>query len=153
MEKKLIVLSGIPGSGKSTYAQEYVLNHPRSAIVASDAIRMELFGRVDDFSKEDIVWSTFENLIFEKAKTCDSVIADSSATANERRLRWAKMFRGTFDIIELVYFDIPFELCLERNEKRHLTIPYNDMLVMKESFETPSEEVLKSYDKIIKIRK
>jgi len=43
MEKKLIVLSGIPGSGKSTYAQEYVLNHPRSAIVASDAIRMEHF--------------------------------------------------------------------------------------------------------------
>ena len=153
MEKKLIVLSGIPGSGKSTYAQEYVLNHPRSAIVASDAIRMELFGRVDDFSKEDIVWSTFENLIFEKAKTCDSVIAESSATANERRLRWAKMFRQTFDIIELVYFDIPFEVCLERNEKRHLAIPYNDMLVMKESFEVPSDEVMKSYDKVIKIRK
>ncbi|NCA96264.1 MAG: ATP-binding protein [Methanomicrobia archaeon] len=152
MEKKLIVLSGIPGSGKSTYAQNYLNKHRNTFIVASDQIRRELFGRVDDFSQEDVVWKKFESLIREKAQTYDTIIADSSATTNVRRLRWATIFRDTFDIIELVYFDIPFAVCLKRNEERHLTIPYDDMVVMKESFETPSPEVIEAYDKIIKIK-
>ncbi|MFA5422183.1 MAG: AAA family ATPase, partial [Bacilli bacterium] len=66
MEKKLIVLSGIPGSGKSTYAHEYAFKHGDVAIVASDQIRLELFGRADDFSNEDSVWKRFESLILEK---------------------------------------------------------------------------------------
>jgi len=153
MEKKLIVLSGIPGSGKSTYAKNYVATHSDTYIVASDALRFELFGRVDDFSQEEKVWDIFERLIIEKAKTHATIIADSSATTNVRRLRWAKLFRENFDAIELVYFDIPFEVCLERNEKRHMTIPYDDMVTMKNAFEIPSDEVIKAYDKIVKIRK
>ncbi|MFA6780600.1 MAG: ATP-binding protein [Bacilli bacterium] len=152
MEKKLIVLSGIPGSGKSTYAAKYLKEHPDTFIVASDEVRLELFGRVDDFSKEDVVWERFECLVREKAKMHATIIADSSATANIRRLRWAKIFRDLFNNIELVYFDIPFEVCLERNEKRHLTIPYEDMLVMKDSFEKPSKEVIASYNQITKIK-
>ena len=152
MEKKLIILSGIPGSGKSTYANEYVRNHPDSFIVGSDQIRMDLFKRVDDFTKEDLVWAKFEGLIFEKAKTFSTIIADSSATTNVRRLRWLNLFRETFDIIELVYFEVPFRVCLERNEKRHLSIPYDDMLTMKESFEKPSKEVIKAFDLITKIK-
>lgn len=151
MEKKLIVLSGIPGSGKSTYAQNYLSNHPNTYIVASDQIRLELFGRVDDFSQEEMVWNKFEGLIIEKAKTHDTIIADSSATTNVRRLRWAEIFRNIFATIELVYFDIPFSVCLERNEKRHLSIPYDDMLIMKNAFEVPSLKVTKAFDKIIKI--
>jgi len=154
MEKKLIVLSGIPGSGKSTYAQDYVRAHPdNSFIVASDEIRLGLFGRVDDFSKEDMVWNIFETLVREKAKVHSTIIADSSATTNVRRLRWAKLFRHLFTKIELVYFDIPFATCLERNEKRHLTIPYEDMLVMNEAFERPSQEVIAAYDSIIYVNK
>ncbi|MFA5421655.1 MAG: AAA family ATPase, partial [Bacilli bacterium] len=138
---------------KSTYAHEYALKHGDVAIVASDQIRLELFGRADDFSNEDSVWKRFESLILEKVKTKAIVIADSSATDNARRLRWAKLFRDSFDFIELVYFDIPFEVCLARNEKRHLTIPYQDMVTMKEAFEKPSAEVVGAYDKISKIRK
>lgn len=153
MEKKLIVLSGIPGSGKSTYAADYVNKNPETYIVASDAIRLELFGRVDDFSKEELVWEIFENRIRQKVKTHSTVIADSSATTNVRRLRWASIFRSHFDNIELVYFDIPFVVCLERNEKRHLSIPYDDMVVMRDSFEKPSDEVVGAYDKITEIKR
>lgn len=152
MEKKLIILSGIPGSGKSTYAANYARENPGSFIVGSDQIRMELFGRVDDFTKEDIVWAKFEGLIFEKANSYSTIIADSSATTNSRRLRWLNLFRNTFNTIELVYFEVPFKLCLQRNERRHLSIPYDDMLTMKESFEKPSKEVIKSFDRITKIK-
>lgn len=152
MENKLIVLSGIPGSGKSTYAADYASKNPDTYIVTSDAIRRELFGRVDDFSQEEIVWEKFENLVREKAATHKTIIADSSATTNVRRLRWAHIFRHLFDKIELVYFDIPFSVCLERNEKRHMTIPYTDMVVMRDAFEKPSKEVALAYDIITKIK-
>ena len=149
MEKKLIVLAGIPGSGKSTFAANYELHNPNTFIVASDKLRLELFGRVDDFTHEDFLWSQFEKMIIEKAKTYQTIIADSSATTNLRRLRWSKLFSPHFNNLELVYFNIPFATCLKRNEARHMTIPYEDMIIMRQAFEKPSQEVEKAYNKII----
>jgi len=149
---KLIVLTGIPGSGKSTYAEEYARRHPKTSIVASDKLRRELFGRVDDFSHEDILWERFEKMIVDKSRRFDVVIADSSASTNARRLRWAKLFRPSFNEIELVFFDIPFALCLKRNEMREVKIPRADMLIMRETFEKLTEEVASAYDDVIAIK-
>ena len=150
---KLIILSGIPGSGKSTYARSFAASHKNTFIVASDDIRADLFGRCDYFSKDEIVWDKFEKLIIANAKDDNVVIADSSATDNARRLRWATLFRRYFKTIELVYFDIPFDVCLKRNEQRDPIVPYQDMLTMKKAFKKPSKKVIAAYDMITYIAK
>lgn len=38
------MLVGLPGSGKSTWAREFVATHPRYRIVSTDAIRALLYG-------------------------------------------------------------------------------------------------------------
>ena len=60
----LIVLMGIPGSGKSTWAEQYVFRCDASfTIVSSDAIRKQLCGDVNDQSRNVEVWETVLNQI------------------------------------------------------------------------------------------
>ena len=70
MRNRLIVLSGVPGSGKSTYCQAYKelyeVNNIKVNIVSSDEIRMELFGRYDSFESEKLVWEIFRR--YQKGK-------------------------------------------------------------------------------------
>lgn len=41
---KLIILCGIPGSGKTCYAERYIKANPDTIHLSSDAIRKELWG-------------------------------------------------------------------------------------------------------------
>ena len=40
----LILLVGIPGSGKTTYAEKYIKENPNAVHLSSDKIRAELWG-------------------------------------------------------------------------------------------------------------
>lgn len=48
---KFMMLIGLPGSGKSTWAEKYLTNSGNTVIISSDKIRKELFG--DENSQED----------------------------------------------------------------------------------------------------
>ena len=43
-QSQLILLIGLPGSGKSSLAEQLVAQSPGSAIISTDAIRAQLFG-------------------------------------------------------------------------------------------------------------
>ena len=45
---KLMYLVGVPGCGKSTYAQKIIAENPNAVWVSSDAIREELWGDAND---------------------------------------------------------------------------------------------------------
>ena len=55
---KLIMLCGIPGSGKSTYANDYVKHNDNVIHLSSDAIRAELLskGIVLEDTREGVKW-------------------------------------------------------------------------------------------------
>ena len=48
---KFIMLIGLPGSGKSTWAEKYITENANTVLISSDNIRKELFG--DENSQED----------------------------------------------------------------------------------------------------
>jgi predicted kinase len=58
--RTLIVLSAIPGSGKSTWAKKYQKEHANTFIV-SPAMKFDSnsIGAVNDFRDERRVWDTF----------------------------------------------------------------------------------------------
>ena len=66
--KQLIILSAVPGSGKSTWAKKYQASHPNTYIISSDEIRFELTGQYQDFSKQKEVWEEFENRLLNYSK-------------------------------------------------------------------------------------
>ena len=149
---KLIILSGIPGSGKTTYALGIKNILPRVAIISSDEVRKDVTGDAGDGSQETRVWQESEKRVQQASKGHDIVIADSTALTNLLRMKWYRAFRDAFEKIELVYLNLPFAVCWERNIARERKVPLNPMAGMFKLLEEPNEEVNNSFDSIIVIK-
>lgn len=153
--KTLILLSAIPGSGKSTWAREYKESHKDTYIIASDEIRLELYGSVTNFSHEDVVWGTFLNRLNEVADKGGDVTAIADATNLQNKFRkYYNVMTPSFDKHILVLFNIPFDTCLKQNKMRTAdrVVPYKAMLSLQGEYEKPDEEVKAIYDEILVIK-
>ena len=151
--KTLILLSAIPGSGKSTWAKKYQAEHKNTFIVASDAIRKELFGSEECFDDEKRVWKVFNERLNEHVEDMEdlTVIADATHLSNRLRKQYFDL-TPKFDKHVLVVFDIPFEVSLYQNSMRARKVPNDVMEKLRKEYEVPSKEIEDSYDEIIYIR-
>lgn len=147
----MILLSAIPGSGKSTWARNYQRTHPNTYIVASDEVRLRLFGNAEYFGNEALVWETFLSDINAHAGEDCTVIADATNLQNKFRRYYYDVTPG-FDHHILVVFKIPFEICMKQNKMRTERV-VNDaaMLILKSEFEEVAVDVIDRYDEYILI--
>jgi len=153
--RTFILLSAIPGAGKSTWAKQFKSEYPNTFIVSSDEIRKERFGAVNNFQHEKEVWEIFLATINHYAETMDEVTVIGDATNLENRFR-EYYFKNTprFDKHILVLFDVPYEICLIQNQMRtsDRIVPLQAMERMKTQLEFPSPEVLQMYDQYILVK-
>lgn len=155
--KKMILLSAVPGAGKSTWAENYKNSNPEENvfIVASDEIRKELGGSYQYFKEEARVWQLFLDRANDFAKQYEdvTVILDSTNLTNKFRQMY---FEKTpdFDKHVLVYFDVTFEKACERNLSRHefKVVPHYAMVRLYEELEPVDQETINLYDEYIEIR-
>ena len=116
--KIVYVLTGIPGCGKTTWANNFKKNHPRTFVISSDDIRYEIGGAYQYFKEEERVWNIFFTRANKIALTeADfNLVLDSTCLTNFKRKNFLLRLTG-FDKKILVYFDIPKEVCIERNKE------------------------------------
>lgn len=117
---KLYVMIGIPGSGKSTYAKQY-LKDKYTIYVSRDEIRYGLLEEADEyFSKEKTVFDIFIQKIQDALNNGYNVIADATHTYIGARL---KLFSALdidttkTEVIGIV-MQTPLEECIKRNQLR-----------------------------------
>lgn len=110
----LIMLVGLPRSGKSTVARQLTLQygHP---IVNPDAIRLALHGQAYIASAEDFVWATAKLMVRSLFKAGHrQVVLDATNTTRKRRDEWKKDEEWSREFIVL---DTPADVCEQRAEK------------------------------------
>ena len=153
--KTLIILSAMPGSGKSTWAKKYQDEHPHTLIVSSDQIRFELTGQTQDFSKQKEVWELFSLRIHEYAKAYDdvTVILDALNDLNVLREKYVKE-NPEFDKYVLVLFPRTIEQINFYNKQRNddAIVPDDQLEMLINKWEEPSEEAIKLFDEIHEVR-
>ncbi len=132
----VVVLVGIPGSGKSTWAAKQGV-----PVLSSDEMRRILTG--------DVTNQQINRLVFRMMRRCleamlearvERVVVDSTAlTRRERRtwIRWAELHGCQ---VEAVFFDTPAELCRARNIKRDRVVPKEAMARLLSRMEPPRPE-------------
>lgn len=154
--KTFILLSAIPGSGKSTWAEQYRLTYKNVFIVSSDALRKEITGEFKNLDHDKEMWERFNKDILKYKDLRDdvTVIADSTNILNKYRIFYGKLAEG-FDKKVLVVIKKKIEQILETNKLRSedRIIPDEVIERMYDSWEEPNEETLSYFDEYKVIEK
>lgn len=132
---RLVFMAGLPGSGKSTYAEELV-KEKGFIIHSSDKIREEL-GDVNDQSKNEEVFVILHRRIKEDLRNGKNVIMDSTGLNRKRRVAFLKELKHIPCEKICVLVATPFEVCLEQNSKRDRVVPEEVLHRMIRSFQLP----------------
>jgi predicted kinase len=131
---RIVVMVGLPGSGKSTY-----LARLGAESLSSDAIRKLLVDDETDQSANGRVFQTLRYLLRHRLALGRPVtyIDATNLTPNERRpyVRIAKSFGGE---AEAVFLDVPLEVCRKRNARRHRVVPEEAMERLAAKLTPPS---------------
>lgn len=118
MQRKVIMLRGLPGSGKSTWAKQYLIDHPGSVRVCKDDLRSMLHNGYHSKRREAFVCRV-RDAIIESALDAghDCVIDDTNFWAGhlQRIERIAHLYDA---LVEVKAFDVPVEVCVERDRQR-----------------------------------
>lgn len=114
-EFSLVVLIGVSGSGKSTFARAHFLP---TEIISSDFCR----GLVsDDENSQDATKDAFEVVHFIAGKRLANMkltVIDATSVQPDARKPLIKLAREHHALLAAIVLDVPERICIERNQKR-----------------------------------
>ena len=117
--QKLIILQGLPASGKSTYAKKLVNDNPENTVIVNrDSIR-EGFGKYWVPSRENLV-TRIENKMIDIALAENYNVIVDAVNLNPKTIDKLKQYERVN--VEVIYkhFEIPLWKCVFRDWKRGL---------------------------------
>lgn len=117
----LILLVGPPGSGKSTYAEKYIVEHSNTIHLSSDKIRAELWGNEATQGDHNEVFSLMQSRAIESLNNGQSVVYDSTSMTRKDR-SYIISLCPKFVKIEAHIIWAPIETCIERDAARERTV-------------------------------
>ena len=139
---KLVVLSGVPGSGKSYFSK--LLRKKKVGhvyIISSDSLRDMVTGNQRNLSEEKLMWKMFYDLA--RVYSADKrgvVVLDATNTCVEYRVNNIKSLKEYFDEVDLVVFNVPKEIVLKQNLEREFPIPEVILEEYYDNFVPPQKE-------------
>lgn len=152
----MLLLMGIPGSGKSSWARVFVETHPRYRIISTDAIRAALYG--DEAIQGD--WSQIwfqvlsqwrEGILSLRQGVLDGLIYDATNARRRHRREVIATARDVgFTPIILVWVDLPLGVALERNRRRSRQVPPDIIAAMDRQIQDAPPSLAEGVDQIIR---
>lgn len=127
---------GLPGSGKSSWFKRHNI-----IPLSSDLVRGLLFDDPTEQRYQDLVFSTLRAML--RARMIAGRpwnYIDATNLSPKERHSWIKMARDFGYEAHAVFFDVPTEVCMERNRMRSRNVPDEIMQRMGQKLRPPKFE-------------
>jgi predicted kinase len=137
---KVIVLRGLPASGKSTWAKDYISRNPVTVRVNKDDLRATLHNSQWSEDNERLVLEIRNAIIIKSLINLRDVIVDDTNFAEKHVTTIQKIAEEYGASFEVKDFDVPLEVCLDRNRKRDSSVPDKVIIDMYNKYVLPKKE-------------
>jgi predicted kinase len=145
--KGVVVLAiGLPGSGKSSWFKRHNITP-----LSSDLLRALLFDDATEQRFQDLVFSNLRSMLKARliARRPINYVDATNLTPHERQ-SWIKLAKDYGYEVQAVFFDVPVEVCLERNQRRERVVAEDVMRRMSGKLRPPTFE--EGFGKITVVR-
>ncbi len=133
---KIIVLVGLPCSGKSTIAQNIAREY-NATIFSSDSLRMELYQNVNDQEHNQELFVELHKRIKNHLKNGGNAIYDACNISYKRRIAFLAELKKIPCEKICILMATPYEECLRRNAERERKVPSYVIERMYRSIDIP----------------
>ena len=133
---KLIITVGLPGSGKSTDLARLGVN-----AISSDEIRRLVADDPQDQTINARVFATVRYLVRQRlAATRPVTYVDATHLTLWERKPYLQIAKRHGCTLEALFFDVPVEICIARNQSRNRVVPEAAIRAMARKLVAPSKE-------------
>lgn len=133
--KTMYVMIGLPGCGKSTWANQWC----GVKVVSSDAIREELFGDASIQGNPAKVFEEVYKRLREAMTEGEDVIFDATNIDKKRKQAIQLCNEMNYSCVA-IYFEVSPEICIKRQESRDRKVPSEVIQRMAKKLVKPSQE-------------
>jgi predicted kinase len=142
----VVLAIGLPGSGKTTWFRRRGVTP-----LSSDLLRSILFDDVEEQKFQGLVFTTLRSLLLARLKAhMPWNYVDATNLSPHERRQWIRMSKSFGYEVQAVFFDVPLEVCLERNRSRDRMVSEDVMRKMAEKLKAPGFE--EGFSKITVVR-
>jgi len=133
--KGVVVLAiGLPGSGKSSWFKRHNITP-----LSSDMLRALLFDDSTEQRYQDLIFSNLRSMLKARliARRPMNYVDATNLTPHDRQ-SWIKLAKDFGYEVQAVFFDVPVEVCLQRNQKRSRVVEEEIMRRMAGKLKAPT---------------
>ncbi len=126
----------MPGSGKTTYLAKLGVN-----AISSDEVRRLVADDPSEQSIHDRVFATIRYLVRQRIAVGRPVTyVDATHLTRWERRPYVQLARRYGCTLEALYFDVPVEVCIQRNRNRRRIVPEEAIREMASKLEPPTRQ-------------
>jgi predicted kinase len=147
--KGVVVLAiGLPGSGKSSWFKRHNITP-----LSSDLLRALLFDDATEQRFQDLVFSNLRSMLKARliARRPLNYVDATNLTPHERH-SWIKLAKDFGYEVQAVFFDVPVDVCLQRNQRRSRVVAEDVMRRMAEKLKAPTFDEGFSKITVVKVK-